>query len=129
MHNRLVPPRQGDGFDGIREMICWIIAGRQIRARPFPSPPLHPQIKQLRERRVAVRHSKVCVAHPHLNVGEYRVAVPLILGVPIRMRGPLMTGEALRNRPLTEAAGANAAGIERIPGLSAATHPIIISAG
>ena len=51
-----------------------------------------------------------------------------ILDIPIRMRRPLVATVALGGGPLLKAAGADTAGVERVPQMPAATGPDIMSA-
>ena len=51
------------------------------------------------------------------------------LRVPIRVCRPLLTGEALRRSPLTEAGGAYPASVEGVPLIAATTRPAVILAG
>jgi len=52
-----------------------------------------------------------------------------ILDVPVRMRRPLEAGVAFGGKPLMKAARADAAGIKRVPQMSATARPDVMGAG
>ena len=54
------------------------------------------------------------------------VTAPLVLRVPIRMQGPLSTGEAGRPRPLIQAGGADTTRVKGVPGMATVAEPAVV---
>src|SRR3982750_494565 len=52
-----------------------------------------------------------------------------VLRIPIRMQGPLPTGEAGRPRPLIQADGTDTACIKDVPGMATVAEPAVAGRG